>query len=69
MLAELRVFDMGSLGGRRDIRVWSRNETFCRSKALKYNDLASLLYALIWSCLRAFAAISSYARLWSAPQN
>ena len=63
MIAQFCVFDMGSRRRRRDNGGSSRKWPFGDFKALKYKDMASLLFVLIWSRLLLFGPILRYFRL------
>jgi len=60
VIANLCVFGMGARGRRRG---QGRKRPFGCFKTLKNNDLASLLFVLIWSCLLLFGRILRYFRL------
>ena len=54
------VFDMAFRHRRRDFRAQSRNWPFYRSTALKYKDMAPLLYALTRAYTRLHSLVWAY---------
>ena len=63
MIAELCVFDMGSRLRRGGLAGWGPKRPFDRCKALKSNDLASLLFALMRAYARLYALMRAYSAI------